>query len=148
MCYHGHTSRRVWQDVMCNDAIIVKKLSEIQTLQWRHQMEAFSVLLVFCAGNSPVTGEFPSQRPETRSFDVFLDLRLDKLLSKQSRRRWFVTPSHSLWRHFNEANVCWTKYVFSYAPDEVLTASVLRFIKIVYYLKQVLHTFWIHRLLE
>ena len=39
---------------------------------WRcHQMETFSVLLVLCAGNSPVTGEFPAQRPVTRSFDVF-----------------------------------------------------------------------------
>ena len=37
---------------------------------WRHQMEAFSALLAFCVGNSPVTGEFPSQRPVTRSFDV------------------------------------------------------------------------------
>ena len=26
---------------------------------WRHQMETFSALLVICAGNSPVTGEFP-----------------------------------------------------------------------------------------
>ena len=26
---------------------------------WRHQMDAFSALLAFCAGNSPVTGEFP-----------------------------------------------------------------------------------------
>ena len=30
---------------------------------WRHQMEAFSALLVRCAGHSPVTGEFPSPRP-------------------------------------------------------------------------------------
>ena len=29
----------------------------------RHQMETFSVLLALCVGNSPVTGEFPSQRP-------------------------------------------------------------------------------------
>ena len=27
---------------------------------WRHQMETFSALLALCAGNSPVTGEFPS----------------------------------------------------------------------------------------
>ena len=40
-------------------------------LGWCHQMETFSVLLVICAGNSPVTGEFPSLRPMTRSFDVF-----------------------------------------------------------------------------
>ena len=38
---------------------------------WRHQMETFSSLLALCAGNSPVPGEFPSQRPVTRSFDGF-----------------------------------------------------------------------------
>ena len=37
---------------------------------WRHQMETFSALLAICAGNSPVTGEFPVQRPVTRSFNV------------------------------------------------------------------------------
>ena len=37
-------------------------------------MKIFSALLVICAGNSPVTGEFPTQRPVTRSFDVFFDL--------------------------------------------------------------------------
>ena len=37
---------------------------------WRHQMETFSALLVICAGNSPVTGEFPAQRPVTRSFEA------------------------------------------------------------------------------
>ena len=26
-------------------------------------METFSALLAICAGNSPVTGEFPAQRP-------------------------------------------------------------------------------------
>ena len=34
-------------------------------------METFSMLLALCAGNSPVTSEFPSQMPVTRSFDVF-----------------------------------------------------------------------------
>ena len=48
---------------------------------WRHQMEAFLELLTLYEGNSPVTGEFPSQRPVTRSFDVFFDLRLNKRLS-------------------------------------------------------------------
>ena len=40
-------------------------------------MEIFSALLALCAGNSPVTGEFRSQRPVTRSFDVFFELRLN-----------------------------------------------------------------------
>ena len=45
---------------------------------WRHQTETFSALLTICAGNSPVTREFPAQRPVTRSFDVFFELRVDK----------------------------------------------------------------------
>ena len=44
-------------------------------------METFSALLAICAGNSPVTGELPAQRPVTRSFDVFFDLRLNKRLT-------------------------------------------------------------------
>ena len=63
-------------------------------------MEIFSAFFL-CAGNSPVAREFPSQRPVTRSFDAFFDLRLSKRLSKQSKCRWFATPSHSLWRHSN-----------------------------------------------
>ena len=68
---------------------------------WRNQMEALSAVLALCAGNSPVIGEFPAQRPVTRSLNVFLDLRLNKRLSKQSRGWWFKTPSHTLKRHFN-----------------------------------------------
>ena len=47
-------------------------------------METFSALLAICARNSHVTGEFPTQRPVTQSFDIFFDLRLNKRLSKQS----------------------------------------------------------------
>ena len=46
-------------------------------------------------------GEFPAQRPVTRSFDVFFDLRPNKRLSKQPRGLWFETPSWSLWHHCN-----------------------------------------------
>ena len=69
---------------------------------WRHQMETFSALLILCEGNSPITGEFPSQRPMTRSFDIFsLICTKTKWLSKPSRPSWFETPSLSLWRHCN-----------------------------------------------
>ena len=51
---------------------------------WRHLMKTISASLAICAGNSPVISEFPSQRPVTRTFDVFFDLRLNKCLSKQS----------------------------------------------------------------
>ena len=64
--------------------------------------ETFSALLALCEGNPLVlTGGFPSQRSVTRNFDVFFDLRLNKWLSKQSRRRWFETslcPLTLIWR--------------------------------------------------
>ena len=93
--------------VSCSDRICEKWLKQwppgympIRSW-WRHQMETFSALLAFCVGKSPVPGKFPSQRPVTRSFDVFFDLRLNKRLSKQSRGWWFETQSRSLWRHCN-----------------------------------------------
>ena len=74
----------------------------------RHQMETFSALLALCAGNSPVTAEFPAQRPVTRSFDVLFDLRLNKCFSKQSGGWWFETPSLPFWRHCNvKMNAFW-----------------------------------------
>ena len=80
---------------------------------WRHQMETFSALLTICAGNSPVPGEFPAQRPMTRRFDVFFDLRLNKWLSKQSWGWWFETLSRPLWCHRNEICCCWSEPVQS-----------------------------------
>ena len=68
---------------------------------WRHQMETFSALLAICAENSPVPGEFPTQRPVTRSFDVYFDMRPNKRLSKQSWGWWFETLSHPFWRNRN-----------------------------------------------
>ena len=72
---------------------------------WRHQMETFSALLAICAGNSPVPGECPIQRPMTRSFDVFIDLRPNKRLSKHWWGWWFKTPSGPLWRHCHGCDV-------------------------------------------
>ena len=65
-------------------------------------MESFSALLAICAGNSPVSGEFPAQRSVTWNSDVFFDLCPSKRLSKQSRGWWFETPFLSLWRHCND----------------------------------------------
>ena len=69
---------------------------------WGHQMQTFSALLAIYEGNSPVLGEFPAQRPVTRSFDAFFDPRPNKRLSKQSWGWWFETPSRLLWRHCND----------------------------------------------
>ena len=39
--------------------------------------------------STSVTGEFPAQKPATRIFDVFFDLRLNEPLSKHSWDWWF-----------------------------------------------------------
>ena len=49
---------------LCHDDVI----------KWKH----FPRYWPFYVGNSPVTGKFPSQRPVTRSFDVFSYLHLNK----------------------------------------------------------------------
>ena len=87
----------------------------------RHQMETFSALLALCEGNSPVTGEVPSQRPVTRSFDVFVDLRMNKQLSKHLWGWWFETPSRTLWRHCNAIAQCLT------VCDHILQKSIIWF---------------------
>ena len=68
-------------------------------------METFSALPDLCEGNPSANDGFPSQRPVTRSFDVFLDLRLNKRLNKQTRRWLFETQSPSLWRHCNATSL-------------------------------------------
>ena len=64
-----------------------------------------SALLALCAGKSTVTGEFPAQRPVTRSFDVLFDLRLNNQLSKQSWGWWFEAPSCLFWRHCDDYSI-------------------------------------------
>ena len=89
----------IWNAILWSVETYLTQL--IITAWWCHQMETFSVLLAICAGNSPVPGEFPTQRPVTRSFDVFFYLRpingwVDN--RKAGDLRW---PSSPLWRHRN-----------------------------------------------
>ena len=87
-----------WQRSLFNDHFYnVSCVSHDYVISRKH----FSALLALCEGNPPVTGGFASQRPVTQSFDVFVDLRLIKRLSKQSKHRWLETPPRSLWRHCN-----------------------------------------------
>ena len=86
-------------------------------------METFAALLAICARNSPVPGEFPTQRPVTRSFDVFFDLRLNKRLSKQWWDWWFGMLSRPLWRHRSVAT--WYQCLRRNGTIFILTKSLL-----------------------
>ena len=79
---------------------------------WEYMMMSSKGIIFRVTGHR--CGEFighrwiPTQRPVTRSFDAFFDLRPKKWLSKQWRRWWFEMLSRSLWRHCNE-NYEWIK---------------------------------------
>ena len=88
----------------CDKIKKLKTTDKIQCPWWRYKMETFSVLLAICAGTA--------QRPVTRSFDVFFDLRLNKRLSKQSWCWWFETQSRPLWRHCDE--ILWGFSIWKY----------------------------------
>ena len=86
----------------------------------------FRVTDLLC-GEFTGPGEFPSQRPVTRSFDVFFDMRLNQRLSKQWWGWWFETLSRSLWRHRYELRrVAFNKGIgaFQVLSDSVYETAV------------------------
>ena len=83
----------------------IKHWASICTSWWHHEMETFSLLLAIFAGHSPVSGQFDTQRPATRSLDVFFHQCPNKRLSKQSSGWWFKMNSPPLWRHSNVITV-------------------------------------------
>ena len=100
----------------CPDHYIIDTLYMVP--KWNYMMTywmgTFPASLALYEGNPPVTSEFPSQRPVTGSFDDFFDVRLNKILSKQSRCWWFETPWRWLWSHCNdnpwEAGFHWSQH--------------------------------------
>ena len=128
--YTGKTTYLYWIRAQFTDALAGTEqtvnghyfLKAFITPWWRHQMETFSALLAIWAGDSPVPGEFHAQRPVTRSFDVFFDLRLNKQLSKQSWGWWFEMLSCPLWRHSNAK--CCKVYTDNTNIETVLTGFI------------------------
>ena len=96
---------RLVNQIHAGDSPISKKQGLCSSLPNSHMMTSsngniFRVTGPLC-GEFTGPGEFPTQRPVTRSFDLFFDLRLNKPLSKQPWGWWFETLSRSLWRHRN-----------------------------------------------
>ena len=72
-CLH-HVSHKITKYNLGRSNIKWNILSSKCILSWRsHQREAdFSALLTLCAGHSPVTGTFPSEKPSNADFAVSL----------------------------------------------------------------------------
>ena len=76
-----------------------------KTPPWLHDDVIHCVTGPLCG---EVTGHWwiPLTKASDPELSCFFDLRLNKRLSKQSRRRWLGTPSCSLWRHRKEYLKC------------------------------------------
>ena len=90
---------------------------DIDLIWHRAKWQAYiRVMMTSSNGNifrvtGPLCGEFKgdqwiprTQKPVTRTHDAFLDLRLNKRLSKQTLAWKFETPSRSWWRQCNGVN--------------------------------------------
>ena len=87
---------RRWFNLWCTKTSLKgTKFAPMHTMMTSSNGNIFRVTGPLC-GEFTGPGEFPIQRPVTRSFDVFFDLRLNKRLSKQPWGWWFQTPSRSL----------------------------------------------------
>ena len=69
-------------DMFANDILSWVSIGGARDHSSRLRMVTSSNGNIFCicgplCGNTPVTGEFPAQRPVTQSFDVFFDLHLN-----------------------------------------------------------------------
>ena len=80
---HLHNEPQIWCKWWYHDDVI----------KWKHFPRFWPFVRV--------PGDFPTQRPVMRNFDVFFDLRPNIRLSKHWWGWWFETPSHQLWRHCN-----------------------------------------------
>ena len=62
--YQNKKGAHYWATITTHRRIMWWFLISIsKNTSWRHQMQTISALLALCVGSSPVTGEFPSQRP-------------------------------------------------------------------------------------
>ena len=107
----GHPGAFVWLVLMLehNDDVI----------KWKHFPRYWPFVREITG-----PGELPAQRPVTRSFDVFFDLRLNKRLSKQPWGWWFEMPSWWLWRQCNEmVDVLWTIFSNAFCLMKIITYS-------------------------
>ena len=100
MTYHNTDCRRMGDGIWYGDMKIYIKMISRCIMMTSSNGNIFRVTGPLC-GEFTGPGEFPAQRPVTRSFDLFFHLRLNKRLSKHSWGWWFETPACLLWRHRN-----------------------------------------------
>ena len=82
--------------------------NHVDAIKWKH----FPRHWPFVRGVQQSPVDSPHKGQWRGAFVVFFLICIwtNKRLSKRSRRRWFETPSRSLWRHCNEQLVAWKRF--------------------------------------
>ena len=137
---HTCVTRPQWVKQMVTELGVLGRREESMGTE-QFVMETFSALL------GPLWGESIGDRriPLTNASDVefwcflWFDLRLNKRLSKQSRRLWFETTLRSLWRHCNV--ILWRQSIPRYFARNrplfrILFSDQLEYIRDYQYQKQ------------
>ena len=73
---------------------------------WRHQMDTRSVYWPFLRIIHRTPVDYP-HKCQWRGALMFSLICVNKRLNKQSERRWFEMPLHSLWCHCNVLSLWW-----------------------------------------
>ena len=87
----ANSIRRLWLVLVANRGMWVIPFLLLSVMMTSSNGNLFRVTGPLC-GEFTGPGEFHTQRPVTRSFDVYFDLRLNKWLSKQPWGWWFEMP--------------------------------------------------------
>ena len=94
----------------------------IGTTRRRHQMETFSALLALCAGNVPVTGEFPHKGQWRGALIFFICTWINGWVNTREAGDLRHTPSRPLIRHCNGlwfSQCCWIWFILRNRPYQI-----------------------------
>ena len=113
--------KTIWQvmNTLCANKFYGNaSLRYIQDAWWRHQMETISAWLAF-------TDDWwiPRRNASDAELWYFLWSAPKQTVSKQSRHRWFETPSPSLWRHCN-VDMLYCNVPWWIEPSKLLYTSI------------------------
>ena len=133
MCEDRHSYHHLWIRYVVKEIkwliyspetnCLCAHLHDLSVTRWRHQMKTFPRY-------GPFVREFTGQRwiPRTKASDAELDVFFDPepTVEQTMARRWFETPSCSLWRYCHDFGVYFPYCCATQKINTKITLSLLR----------------------
>ena len=122
------TTRAKMKTENCHDAhfvyLVALEVVSTNTDTRNHYWHGNVIVEIFFRATGPLRGESTGHRwiPLTKASDAelwcFLWSAPEQTMSKQSRQRWFETPSRSLWHHSNGGHSIITRFFWTWIRTE------------------------------